>query len=100
MKEELKVGDKVYWRTRWSRFISEIERETKTLWVTENGTKIYKEDNRLVGEYYYKAEIAKKEHYDYFKRQGVLASLKEVNFKKYSLEQLSKITDFLKEMES
>ncbi len=99
MKEDFKVGDKVYWRTRWCRFISEIKGETKTLWVTENGTKIYKKANRVVG-VYHEVEIAKKEHYDYFKRQEVLRNLNQIDFGKYSLEQLRKIKDLLEESES
>ena len=40
--EKLKIGSKIVKNTEWTKHIETIVRETNTMWITNNETKIYK----------------------------------------------------------
>ena len=60
--EKLKIGDKVFIKTRWTSRVEVIIRETKKRFYTENYS-FFKEDNRIVGQTYRNVEKATEEHF-------------------------------------
>ena len=40
--EKLEIGSKIVKNTEWTKHIETIVRETNTMWITSNETKIYK----------------------------------------------------------
>jgi len=88
--EKLKVGDKVFIRTRWNSQIDAIVRETKTRFYT-NYYSFHKKNSALVGYCGYKAVKATQEHFDMFEKSNIAKQLSNFDFDRLSLDVLRKI---------
>jgi hypothetical protein len=89
--EVLGIGLKIFKNSRWANSIETIERETKTMWITEhNRTRIYKKDNTVVGKSS-TVVLVKQEHYDLKEKTTLLFKFKNFDFEKLELEKLREI---------
>ena len=94
MVETIKVGDDIVVKHRWNSSIQKIERETKTMFITDR-TRIYKKDNCIVGDGYNKVVKATQHHYDMFEKSKLAHELNEFDFNKLklgTLRNLAKVT--------
>ena len=90
--EDLKIGVKVVVKRRWNSSIEIINRETKTMYITEyDRTRIYKKDNSIVGSPYKYASIATQKDFDTIEQNKIANELKVFDFEKINLERLRKI---------
>jgi hypothetical protein len=100
----MKVGDKVFIKSKYGVVLTTIERETKTQWVLKNKQRFRKDTLRLVGESAYNfssIEEATPEKIEQFLRHKKQVQLK-IEAKALleesipTIEQLEKIIEILK----
>lgn len=89
--EKFEIGSKIFKSSKWSSSFERIERETNTMWITENNrTRIYKKNNSVVGGNS-SIVLAKQEHYNIKEKSSLAYKIREFNFDKLEVEQLIKI---------
>jgi len=92
--EDLKIGVKVVVKRRRNSSIEIINRETKTMYITEHDrTRVYKKDNSIVGSPYDYVFVATQKDFDAIEKSKIARGLSEFNFDKLDLEKLRKIKE-------
>ena len=88
-KDILKVGDKVFWSSRWK----------KTMFtLSSRGTRVYKKDNRIVGEDYVYVRLAIQDDYDMFEKAKLEREIREFDFSLLSLVKLKELKTIISEV--
>ena len=93
----LKIGSIIIWSTRWSLNMEAIARETKTMFITKDDrTRIYKKDNRIVGQSYGFARLATQKDFDAEEKRKLVRKLEDFDFRALPLAQLKEILVIVK----
>ena len=89
--EKLEIGSKIVKNTEWTKHIETIVRETNTMWITNNETKIYKKNNEIVGQMYKKVHLATKKDLEEKEIEILKYKIKNFDLNILTLEQLKEI---------
>jgi hypothetical protein len=94
----LKIGSLVTIKTRWRTITARLDKESKTMWFCDKGGfKIYKKNNRVVGDLSASVNLTTQEDINEMERARLGYELSETDFRELSLIKLKSILKIINE---